>query len=46
MYHYLPLERVVFGKPASHAVSEEADRVGATRVFIVASRTSPLELLL
>jgi len=39
MYHYLPLERVVFGKPASHAVSEEADRVGATRVFIVASRT-------
>ncbi len=38
-YAYLPLERVVFGRPAAEAVVEEVARVGATRVFIVASKS-------
>jgi len=38
-YAYLPLERVVFGRPAADAVVEEATRVGARRVFIVASKS-------
>ena len=38
-YAYLPLERVVFGRPAAEAAVEEAARIGATRVFIVASKT-------
>jgi alcohol dehydrogenase class IV len=38
-YSYLPLERVVFGRPAAQAVREEVERIGAKRVFIVASRT-------
>jgi len=38
-YTYLPLERVLFGRPAAEAVTEEAARIGAKRVFIVASRS-------
>jgi maleylacetate reductase len=38
-YAYLPLERVVFGRSAPEAAAEEATRVGAARVFIVASKT-------
>jgi maleylacetate reductase len=38
-YAYLPLERVVFGRPAADAAHEEAARIGARRVFIVASKT-------
>jgi alcohol dehydrogenase class IV len=38
-YAYLPLERVVFGHPATAAVLEETARVGAKRVFIVASKS-------
>jgi len=38
-YAYLPLERVVFGRPAAEAAVEEANRGGATRVFIVASKS-------
>jgi maleylacetate reductase len=38
-YFYLPLERVVFGRAAAEAVAEEAARLGAARVFVVASRT-------
>ena len=38
-YAYLPLERVVFGTPAAEAAALEADRIGANRVFIVASKT-------
>jgi maleylacetate reductase len=38
-YAYLPLERVVFGVPAAQAAAQEADRIGAKRVFIVASKT-------
>lgn len=38
-FDFLALERVVWGAPAARAVSEEADRLGAKRVFLVASRT-------
>jgi len=38
-YHYLPLERVVFGRPAAGAAAEEAARIGASRVFIVAAKS-------
>jgi len=38
-YAYLPLERVEFGRPAGEAAAEEVNRIGATRVFIVSSKT-------
>jgi maleylacetate reductase len=38
-YACLPLERVVFGRPAAEAALEEMARVGASRVFIVASKS-------
>jgi alcohol dehydrogenase class IV len=38
-YTYLPLERVIFGRPAAEAAAEEAERIGAKRVFVVASKT-------
>jgi alcohol dehydrogenase class IV len=38
-YNYVPIERVSWGKPATEAVVQEADRIGATRVFCVASGT-------
>jgi alcohol dehydrogenase class IV len=38
-YTYLPLERVIFGQPAAKAAAEEAARIGARRVFIVASKS-------
>jgi maleylacetate reductase len=38
-YAYLPLERVVFGRPAAEAAVEEMTRIGATRVFIVAAKS-------
>jgi maleylacetate reductase len=38
-YVYLPLERVMFGRPAAAAALEEAVRIGAQRVFIVASKS-------
>src|SRR4029078_5134356 len=33
------MERVVFGRPAAEAVAEAAERLGATRVFILAGKT-------
>jgi alcohol dehydrogenase class IV len=42
-YVYLPQERVVFGQPAAAAVAAECERLGAKRVFIVASRTLAAE---
>lgn len=39
VFAYLPQERVVFGQPAAEAVAGECGRLGARRVFIVASRT-------
>ena len=38
-YDYLPLERVIFGRPAAEAAAEEATRIGAQRVFVVASKS-------
>ena len=38
-YVFLAQDRVIFGKPASEAVAEEAARRNARRVFIVASKT-------
>ncbi|WP_245179946.1 iron-containing alcohol dehydrogenase [Cupriavidus consociatus] len=38
-YRYLPLERVHFGRPAAQVLAEEASQRGATRVFVVSSRT-------
>ncbi|HEY1745522.1 MAG TPA: maleylacetate reductase, partial [Xanthobacteraceae bacterium] len=38
-YAYLPLERVVFGRPAADAVVDEMKRVGAAKVFIVAAKS-------
>ena len=38
-YNYLPLERVIFGRPAAEAAAQEAERIGARRVFVVSSRT-------
>lgn len=39
LYESLAQDRVVWGTPAAEAVVAEADRRGASRVFIVASRT-------
>ena len=38
-YRFIAQERVIFGRPAADAVSSEADRRGANRVFLVASKT-------
>jgi maleylacetate reductase len=33
------MERVIFGKPAAEAIAEEADRIGAKRVFLLVGGT-------
>ena len=38
-YDYVPIERVVWGKPAHIVVTEELARLSASRVFIVASKS-------
>lgn len=38
-YQYIAQERIVWGRAAGEAVVAEADRLGAQRVFIIASRT-------
>lgn len=38
-YEFLAQDRVVFGVPAAQAVVEQAERLGAQRVFIVSSKT-------
>ncbi|HEY1708556.1 MAG TPA: iron-containing alcohol dehydrogenase [Rhizomicrobium sp.] len=38
-YDAVPLERVRWGTPAADAVAEESERLGAKRVFVVASGT-------
>ena len=38
-YRFIAQERVIFGRPASDAVVTEAERRGAERVFLVASKT-------
>lgn len=38
-YTYLAQDKVIWGKPAAQAVVEEADRLRASRVFVVSSKT-------
>lgn len=38
-HEFLAQDRVVWGKPAAQAVSDEAEQRGARRVFVVASKT-------
>ncbi len=38
-YRFLAQERVIFGRPAASAVADEAERRGASRIFLVASKT-------
>jgi alcohol dehydrogenase class IV len=38
-YEFLAQDRVIFGRPASEAVLETADRLGMQRLLIVASKT-------
>jgi maleylacetate reductase len=38
-YNYVPLERVRWGNTAAEAVANEAERLGAQRIFTVASKT-------
>src|SRR5271169_4226610 len=38
-YQYPAMDFVVYGKPAAVALLEEAERLGARRVFLIASRT-------
>lgn len=37
--NFPPMDRVIFGQPAAEAVFEEAQRLGAQRVFLVVSHT-------
>jgi maleylacetate reductase len=39
LHTFPPMEFVIYGKPASQAIREEAERLGATRVFLIVSRT-------
>jgi alcohol dehydrogenase class IV len=39
VYEFLPQDRVIFGRPASEAVAETADRMAKRRLLIVASKT-------
>lgn len=36
-FGYTALERVIFGKPAARCVALEAERIGARRIFLIAS---------
>jgi maleylacetate reductase len=38
-YQYPAMESVIYGKPAAEALREEAERIGATRVYLIVSRT-------
>jgi maleylacetate reductase len=38
-YQYPPMDFVIYGKPAAQALREEAERLDAGRVFLIASRT-------
>jgi maleylacetate reductase len=38
-YQYPPMDFVVYGKPAAEALREEAERLGAKRVYLIVSRT-------
>ncbi|MGV7216666.1 iron-containing alcohol dehydrogenase [Bradyrhizobium sp. UFLA05-112] len=38
-YQYPTMESVIYGKPAAEALREEAERLGARRVYLIVSRT-------
>jgi len=38
-YQFPPMEQVIYGKPAAEALREEAERLDARGVFLIASRT-------
>jgi len=38
-HNYPAIDRVIYGKAASEAVSEEAERLNARRIFLIVSRT-------
>jgi len=38
-HNFPAIDRVIYGKAAAEALSEEAERLGAQRVFLIASRT-------
>jgi maleylacetate reductase len=38
-HQYPTMESVIYGKPAAEALRGEAERLGATRVYLIASRT-------
>lgn len=38
-YQYPTMESVIYGKPAAQALREEAERLGAKRVYLIVSRT-------
>jgi maleylacetate reductase len=42
-YQFPPMEQVIYGKPAAEALREEAERLDARRVFLIASRTLNIE---
>lgn len=38
-YRYPPMDLVIYGKPSATAIREEAERLGAQRVYLIVSRT-------
>lgn len=38
-YQYPPMDFVIYGKPSATAIREEAERLGAHRVYLIVSRT-------
>ena len=39
IFNYTAMERVIYGKPAAASLVEEAERIGAERVFLLVSGT-------
>lgn len=39
LHLFPPMDRVIYGVPTARAVAEEAERLGARRVFLIVSRT-------
>lgn len=39
LHQYPPMDQVIFGKPAGQGLAEEAERLNAHRVFLIASHT-------
>ncbi|HKU99925.1 MAG TPA: iron-containing alcohol dehydrogenase, partial [Vineibacter sp.] len=39
VYRYPDMDQVIFGRPCADVVAEEATRLGATRIFVIASGT-------